>query len=376
MHCPHHAAARCRSCTELALPYAEQLAAKQARCEALLAGHAGLEWLPPVASPEAGFRNKAKMVVSGTAQAPVLGIRDEAGQGVSLVDCGLYPPSLQASFPAIAAFIRQAALDPYDLATRRGELKFVLLTESPDGALGLRFVLRSEATVARIRKHLPSLSAALPRLAVVSANLQPEHKAVLEGPREILLGEQARLAMPVNGLTLYLRPQGFFQTHTAMAAALYAQARDWVAERRPATVWDLYCGVGGFALHAAGDGRQVHGVELEPEAIASARLAADEAGIAGVSFIAADATDWAQAQPGSAELVIVNPPRRGIGAALCARLEAATGTRWLIYSSCNAESLARDLAALPSFRPQRARVLDMFPQTRHCEVIVLLERSR
>ena len=109
---------------------------------------------------------------------------------------------------------------------------------------------------------------------------------------------------------------------------------------------------------------------------ASARLAADEAGIAGVSFIAADATDWAQAQPGSAELVIVNPPRRGIGAALCARLEAAAGTRWLIYSSCNAESLARDLAALPSFRPQRARVLDMFPQTRHCEVIVLLERSR
>ena len=374
MQCPHHAAARCRSCTELAVPYPAQLAAKQAHCQSLLAAHVGIDWLPPVTSPEAGFRNKAKMVVSGTAAAAVLGIRDEAGQGVSLTDCGLYPASLQACFPAIAAFISRATLDPYDLATRRGELKFVLLTETPDGQLGLRFVLRSEATIARIRKHLAALLEALPQLRVVSANLQPEHKAVLEGPREILLSTESRLAMPVNELTLYLRPQGFFQTNTAVAAALYAQARDWVAEAQASTVWDLYCGVGGFALHAAAAGRRVTGVELEAEAIASARLACDEASISGVDFVAADASAWAQAQTSSAELVIVNPPRRGIGSALCQRLEAANDTRWLIYSSCNAESLARDLAAMPSFQPRRARVLDMFPQTRHYEVIVLLER--
>jgi len=374
MHCPHHAAARCRSCTELAVPYPAQLAAKQAHCQSLLAVHAGIDWLPPIESAEAAFRNKAKMVVSGTAAAPLLGIRDEAGQGVDLSDCGLYPPSLQACFPSIAAFIRQATLDPYDLATRRGELKFVLLTEAPDGALGLRFVLRSEATVARIRKHLPSLLAALPMLAVVSANIQPEHKAVLEGPREILLGEQSRLRLHVNDITLHLRPQSFFQTNTAIAAALYAQARDWIAECAPATVWDLYCGVGGFALHAAGAGRRVTGVELEAEAIASARQAAADASIMAIDWVAADATAWAQAQTGSAELVIVNPPRRGIGISLCQRLEAATTTRWLIYSSCNAESLARDLALIPSFQPRRARLLDMFPQTRHYELIVLLER--
>lgn len=374
MHCPHHAAARCRSCTELAVPYAAQLAAKQADCREHLSAHAGIDWLPPVASAEAGFRNKAKMVVSGTADAPVLGIRDEAGRGVDLSDCGLYPPSLQACFPAIAAFIRRAALEPYDIAARRGELKFVLLTISPEAALGLRFVLRSEATIARIVKHLPSLLAALPNLAVVSANLQPEHKAVLEGPREILLSELARLKVRINGLTLFLRPQSFFQTNTAMAAALYAQARDWIDECAPATVWDLYCGVGGFALHAAGAGRQVTGVELEAEAIASALLGREEAQAAGVSFVADDATRWAQAQPTTAELVIVNPPRRGIGDALSRLLDQASATRWLIYSSCNTESLARDLAAMPSFRPRRGRLLDMFPQTRHHEVIMLLER--
>jgi len=71
--------------------------------------------------------------------------------------------------------------------------------------------------------------------------------------------------------------------------------------------------------------------------------------------------------------VIVTPPRRGLGAELCATLDASTvGT--VVYSSCNAESLARDLAAMPSLRPRRIRVFDMFPQTEHYEVMVLLQR--
>ena len=381
MNCEHFRAGRCRSCTELAQPYAMQLAGKLEHCRALLASHASIDWLPPVASVASGFRNKAKMVVSGSAVAPILGIRDAAGDGVDLGDCPLYPASLQRCFPAIRAFISRTALDPYDLQTRRGELKFVLLTEAPDGGLMLRFVLRSEATIARIRKHLPSLHEDLPPLQVVSANLQPEHKAVLEGPREILLSAQPRLLLPVNEVLLHLRPQSFFQTNTAVAAALYRQARDWIDELQPAAVWDLYCGVGGFALHAARAGRRVTGIEIEAEAIASAELGrqaaaqAGHAGAASLSFVCADAAVWASAQATTAPLVIVNPPRRGIGPVLADLLEHASDTRHVLYSSCNAESLARDLAAMPSFTARRARVLDMFPQTRHYEVIVLLERS-
>jgi 23S rRNA (uracil747-C5)-methyltransferase len=47
----------------------------------------------------------------------------------------------------------------------------------------------------------------------------------------------------------------------------------------------------------------------------------------------------------------------------------------VIYSSCNAESLARDLAQMPGLRLRRARLLDMFPHTTHYEVITLLERA-
>ena len=64
----------------------------------------------------------------------------------------------------------------------------------------------------------------------------------------------------------------------------------------------------------------------------------------------------------------------GIGTELSHWLESSRAVRNVLYSSCNAESLARDLAAMPSLRPTRARLFDMFPQTRHHEVLVLLER--
>ena len=248
------------------------------------------------------------------------------------------------------------------------------MTESPDGELMVRFVLRSQEPVARIRKHLPALLERLPAVAVASVNLQPEHKAVLEGEREIVLTDQESLRMRVDGLTLHLRPQSFFQTNTAMAAELYRLARSWVAEVAPRTIWDLYCGVGGFALSLAGPGREVAGIEISREAVASAEQTREEAGLSGVRFEAGDATAYAEGQATPPDLVVVNPPRRGLGPRLSGWLEAS-GVRHVLYSSCNAQTLARDLEAMPGLRPVRGQLLDMFPNTAHYEALVLLERT-
>lgn len=374
MQCHHFDAARCRSCTWIEQPYADQLAAKQERCRDLVDPFGPLDWLPPVASAESGFRNKAKMAVGGTVDAPTLGILDPGGVGVDLRDCGLYPASLRAALPVLAEFVTLARLVPYDVPTRRGELKYVLVTESPDGELMVRFVLRSSEALPRLRKHLPWLLAALPRAVVVSANLLPEHKAVLEGDTEVVLTERATLRMRVNDVDLHLRPQSFFQTNTDVAAALYRVGRDWVDAARPRSVWDLYCGVGGFALHVARPGRTVVGIETSAEAVASAEQSRDDLGLTGVRFAAGDATAFALGAAAPPDLVVVNPPRRGIGPALAGWLEES-GVRDVVYSSCNAASLARDLAAMPSLRPRRGRLLDMFPQTGHYEVVVALSRD-
>ena len=370
MQCGYFDRNECRSCTLMGVPYATQVEAKLQHARGLFAAWPEAEWLPPVLSSPAGFRNRAKMVVGGTVDHPTLGILDATQHGVDLTGCGILSPTLHPTFAPIKAFITRARLTPYDVPNRRGELKHVLLTEAPDGALMLRFVSRSTEPLARIRKHLPTLLEDLPKLAVVTVNLLPEHKAVMEGHEEILLlGES--LPMQVGGLVLHLRPASFFQTNTGIAAALYAQAREWVDDVAARTVWDLYCGVGGFALHAEAPRRQVHGIELSAPAIESARLSAAQANLSNVTFAVGDATTLNAAEPPDA--VIVNPPRRGLGERLCATLDAS-GTPTIIYSSCNVVTLVRDIAAMPAYRPTHVRLFDMFPQTDHFEIMVLLQR--
>ncbi|WP_380160182.1 23S rRNA (uracil(747)-C(5))-methyltransferase RlmC [Kineococcus sp. R86509] len=371
MQCDYYDAHVCRSCTLIELPYPDQVRDKEERCRELLADHDGLRWLPSVRSPEAGYRNKAKMVAGGTLERPTLGILDAAGRGVDLRECAVCAPGIRDVLPVLARFVTRAGLVPYDVPRRRGELKYVLVTESPTGEQMVRFVLRSQDRVAALRKHLPWLLTQAPQITVATANLLPEHKAVVEGDVEIALTERTTLRMPMGPVDLDLRPQSFFQTNSLVAQELYAQVARWVDEVAPASLWDLYCGVGGFALHCTAPGRAVTGIEVSAEAVESARAAA--VGLPDVEFAVGDATRFALDAPEPPELVVVNPPRRGIGAELSGWLETS-GVRHVVYSSCNPVTLAKDLAAMPSLRPVRARMLDMFPHTQHVEVVVLLAR--
>lgn len=393
MQCDYFDAGACRSCTLMGVPEQVQVTDAQQRVAALLPTVP--QWLAPAAGPAEGFRNRAKMVVSGTVEAPLLGILDSAGRGVDLVACGLYPPSVTAAMEPLRAFVTRAGLVPYDVPARRGELKHVHVTTNgtteDDGELLVRLVLRSTESLPRIRKHLPWLLEQLPSIRVVSANLLPAHAALLEGDVEVPLTEQTRLPVRQGSVALLTRPQGFLQTNTDVAGQLYRQVAAWVDELAeplaqqgdgaPLTVWDLYCGAGGFALHVAGPGRSVVGVETSEQAVAAARDAAASMGLTQeqAAFTSADATSWAEQQEGAPDVVVVNPPRRGLGERLCAWLEGAAadgGARHLVYSSCNPVSLARDLEALPGWVPVRGRLFAMFPQTEHAEVLVQLTRRR
>lgn len=87
------------------------------------------------------------------------------GTPEDLCDCPLYPESFAPVFSVLKPFIARAGLTPYNVARKRGELKYLLLTESRfDGGMMLRFVLRSEAKLAQLRAALPRLQAQLPQL--------------------------------------------------------------------------------------------------------------------------------------------------------------------------------------------------------------------
>lgn len=443
--CPLHSSGTCRSCPHQDVPLDLQLHRKQQRVAALLASAARPvpdgAWLAPVASAPNRFRNKAKMVVSGRAASPILGVLGPDG-GIDLRECPLHVSEIEEALPALARTVSRLGLGPYDVRARRGELKHILVTASPDGDLMVRWVLRSHRHVERLRSALPGLREALPTLAVMSVNIQPVHQAIIEGEEELILTEdipwgdrllmRLRLPEPDGGaaagarasaearasdtagigarsgeaavgaaagsasgrgaagvlvgtgttrspgieLPLLLPTRSFFQTNTGVAEALYATATHWARDLSGgAEVWDLFCGVGGFALALAGPDRRVLGVEVSAPAIRGARESAELMGLPSeeVRFEVGDARVLDPGGSAVPDLLVVNPPRRGIGTGLARRIENSSAAR-VLYSSCNPVSLAADLEAMPSLRARRARLFDMFPHTDHAEVLVELVR--
>ncbi|GAB1439135.1 23S rRNA (uracil(747)-C(5))-methyltransferase RlmC [Providencia sp.] len=374
MHCEKYLSGQCRSCQWLTLSLEQQIAQKQHQLQALLPEIDASLFQPPVTGPQIAFRNKAKMVVSGSVEKPVLGIIGHDGQGVDLTDCPLYPAEFSDVFAALIPFIARAGLTPYNIERKRGELKYLLLTQSwHTGQFMLRFVLRSDKKLQQLRNALPWLQEKLPKLAVITANIQPVHMAILEGEQEIYLTEQQTLREEFNQVPLFIRPQSFFQTNPVVAAKLYQTAREWVQELHIESLWDLFCGVGGFGLHCAERTTHLTGIEISAPAIASAKQSAVELGLQHVEFQALDSTNFATAHQAIPELILVNPPRRGIGKALCDYLSHMQ-PEYILYSSCNAQTMAQDLQLLTGYQVCKVQLFDLFPHTSHYEVLTLLKR--
>lgn len=349
-----------------------QVASKQQRAADQLSVHIPSHaWLPAATSPQVQFRNKAKLAVGGTPQRPTLGLALPGSAPIDLRECGIHTHEIWQIIPDLAGFVTLTGLAPYDPTTDRGQFKFIHVLASPAGRLMLRFVVRDEAAVSRIREVLPALLKRLPQVEVASANVLAEHRAALAGEVEIPLTDQRELRMQLNDVELFVRAHSFFQTNSGVAAQLYSQARAWADEVSPASAVDIYCGVGGFAWHLAAPERRVRGIEVEPSAIDCARLGRTSAG-GQVDFTVNDGTSL-PASDLEADLIVVNPPRRGIGP-LAAQLNDSPA-RTIIYSSCNPQSLARDLDGLTNFAVRQAKLFDMFPHTEHSEVAVLLARK-
>ncbi|MCK3654416.1 23S rRNA (uracil(747)-C(5))-methyltransferase [Pasteurellaceae bacterium Macca] len=388
LDCHHFEEGRCRSCQWLEQDYRLQLAEKQDHCQALISPYLlpTTAWFEAVASPQSQFRNKAKMVVSGSVERPILGILADPfdpQSGVDLSDCSLYPSSFSRLFPVLKQFIGRAGLVPYNVAKKRGELKYILLTASlHTGAVMVRFVLKSEKKRPLVERELPHLLEQLPPNSVVSLNIQPQHSAILEGDTEIFLTEMQVLHENFNDIPLFIRPQGFFQTNPRVASQLYGTAQQWILDLPIKNLWDLFCGVGGFGLHCAKALAEkcpdvnLTGIEISPSAIRCATQSATQLGLKNVHFASLDSAKFAlNGQNQAPDLVIVNPPRRGIGQPLAEYLNQL-GAPYILYSSCYAKTMSEDFAHLQDYQLDKVQLFDMFPHTAHYEVLTLLTKRK
>ena len=254
--CGYFNRGECRSCSEIDRSPSEQIAAKEARIRSSL-NFFSTENLPILASvrsePKA-FRNRAKMSVTGTLADPRIGLigAENLDDGRSLLECPIHHPELNRFLLAMPDFIREYRLIPYRIGEKTGELKSLIAFYSPSShEMYVRFVLRSQECVSRLRKALPKLQADFPALVCVSANLQPIPHAILEGPEEIFLTGRRTITHRLGEFSFRLSPQTFVQTNVEVATQLYREVAKWVAEAKPSKMLELYCGQGAFSFFTA-----------------------------------------------------------------------------------------------------------------------------
>jgi tRNA/tmRNA/rRNA uracil-C5-methylase (TrmA/RlmC/RlmD family) len=174
-----------------------------------------------------------------------------------------------------------------------------------------------------------------------------------------------------------LSPGVFWQVHPALPDALASVVADWAGAPAGGTAWDLYGGVGLFAAVLAGqvgpDGDVVV-VESSRQAVADGRAAL--ADLQQVHWRTGRVEHVLPELDGRPDVVVADPPRRGLGRALVEALCDRAPDR-VVHVACDPAALARDLAlfAEGGYRLAELRAFDAFPMTHHFESLALLTRG-
>ena len=175
------------------------------------------------------------------------------------------------------------------------------------------------------------------------------------------------VALQVGDLSYAFDARTFFQGHRELLPRLVeAVVGPWEGE----TAFDLYGGVGLFALALARRYRKVVTVEGDTQSARYARMNARRNKISNLEVVARAVETWIPELPEGADRVVVDPPR-GVLSPKVPRILLERRPKRLTYLSCHPATLARDLRLLTrEYRIERIALIDLFPQTGHMEALV------
>jgi 23S rRNA (uracil1939-C5)-methyltransferase len=401
--CEH--ADRCAGCPLIGLPYPAQLAHKRGRLVEAFAQYPELELtyvqatLP--ADPITSYRTRAKLVVAPRDEVDpssgiIIGLYASGGGHVVLdtPKCRVVSPAISEVAEAVRALAGpESVLARVSLNPTRGAqalIRAIDLREARDGDeskvlvtwVASRDEVRTPEVLEELRSAARQLRALQPRVLGVALNLREGDSPQVLGSELIVLDgtttARDRIG-PIGHLATY---GAFVQAHRGQAHRVHDLLADGLAVVPGERVLDLYGGSGAIGLALAARGANVSLIESFAPA---AKLATESAkglpeGAGTFDANAGEVSDAlarlirAAGDAPAADLVVLNPPRRGI-APLVREQVALLRPRAIGYVSCDPETLARDLDHFRrlGYSPTVIQPLDMIPLTDEVETVAILK---
>ncbi len=412
--CP--VAAQCGGCCYRHISYEAELGYKHRRVADAFEriGHLDAEVLPVRGSDETlRYRNKAQFPVQlDRNHNPVMGFyASNTHRVVPCENCVLQPESFGDVLTVVREWIIRRGITVYDEQTHKGLLRHVYIRQGHySGELMVCLIVNgygpeataefnrrpgaqgrkaSPTSVPRVSFLVDALKDTIPGFKTLSINYNPSKTNVILGDETEVVYGDGFIEDTLLGCTFRISPKSFYQVNTPQAERLYSIAAEKAFgpadeagqsnDSEKPVLLDLYCGTGTIGLTMADRCSRLYGVEIVPEAVEDAKRNAAANGIENSTFLCGDAADAAarlKADGVKADIILVDPPRKGLSEALIETIADFDPQR-IVYISCDPATLARDCARFAEkgwYIADAVQPVDLFPRTAHVENVCLLKK--
>ena len=293
-------------------------------------------------------------------------------------DCRLEPEVFGKINEAVIYFLKTNHISAYNELTHSGLVRHIFLRCS-EGAekIALCLVINGDAFPKK-REFVSFISSCFPEIKSICLNINKQKTNVILGEKYINIFGSEYIEDTLLSKRFEISPASFYQVNRQMCEKLYKKAKEYADLKSGENLIDLYCGAGTIGICIAEKNTNLIGVEIVPEAVENAKKNAALNSLENAEFICADAskaTEILKNRGIKADCIIIDPPRKGCDEKTIENILSFGASR-LVYVSCNASTLARDLKIFEQkgYKAEKACAADMFPRTAHCEVVCLITR--
>ncbi len=293
-------------------------------------------------------------------------------------DCLLQPKDFSSLVKICVDFFNEKGVLAYDEQSGKGLVRHIYLRHSDLAKKSVVCLVINGNTIPNLDELVNRL-VATDKVGGVVLNQNTNKTNVILGKKCTTVYGDENIIDALLGVMFEISPLSFFQVNRQMTEVLYEKVAEF-ADVQGKTVLDLFCGAGTIGLTLADKAKKVIGVEIVPEAIENAKKNAKLNGIENAEFICDTASAAAKIlydKGTRADVVVVDPPRKGLTPDLIETICTGFAPQRVVYVSCDPATLARDLKEFvqKGYQPRKIQPVDLFPRTAHVETVVLLEKE-
>jgi len=344
-----------------------------------LARSHGLPEVAVISGQTVGFRHRARLAIRGRLGSPKVGLFElGTHRVVHIPHCSVQSPVINRVAAVVRRALVEARVTSYSDKAHLGVARYLQVVVERSSQTAQVVIVANSATVEPLAACFDSIRERLgSELHSLWFNANCERSNTILGPDFQNWCGPASVVERFGGAAVHYPPGAFGQSNLEIAQRIIEHVRAQIPQG--ARVAEFYAGVGAVGLSVLAQASELRMNELSPHSLHGlelglAQLDAADRGRITVVPGPADAARFAAA---GAQVVIADPPRKGLDPELTGYLAEDPPERFL-YVSCALESLLTDTARLTSHGKLRLGALtafNLFPFTGHVETVARFERA-